>query len=316
MSYGKFNSFVHMRVGQFPAMGYSGLDHGREHMDFLHEIYLRCKPWQNETFLYLHHGLNTAVRMQKLFEDARPLIADQTLAAKTENALEMTRQLIATNISYVETAFAYFAYREKGTPAQRDSLANALSRLVRTIEQFKAVPGYQYELFGIDQLISNAEEMVRDRAAAEERLAQAPTNKEIEQTLARQQQRYAQVLQEHQDRAVKFLHFEVEIDGRDILHIQGDRYWIEHLQWDGPQVKEANFFAPLPKQQVTVIPVDLYSRPIHPFIFEQPSAENDFTARVYLYDAPGGKDWMKFDLYYIPTAPHELEMEIPWSTRP
>jgi len=316
VSYGKFNSFVHMRVGQFPAMGYSGLDHGREHMDFLHEIYLRCKPWQNETFLYLHHGLNTAVRMQKLFEDARPLIADQTLAAKTENALEMTRQLIATNISYVETAFAYFAYREKGTPAQRDSLANALSRLVRTIEQFKAVPGYQYELFGIDQLISNAEEMVRDRAAAEERLAQAPTNKEIEQTLARQQQRYAQVLQEHQDRAVKFLHFEVEIDGRDILHIQGDRYWIEHLQWDGPQVKEANFFAPLPKQQVTVIPVDLYSRPIHPFIFEQPSAENDFTARVYLYDAPGGKDWMKFDLYYIPTAPHELEMEIPWSTRP
>jgi len=312
VSYGKFNSFVHIRVGVFPAMGYAGIDQGREHLDFLQEIYLRCKPWQPETFMYLQHGLRTAVRMEEKFREVRPLINDQRLADDIGRSLEMTKRLIATNISYVKTAFAFFAYREQPTPSRRDTLANALDELNNTIEKFKAVPGYKYELYGIEQLNNNAQEMLQDRVLAEARLAKAPTRGEIEKTLLLQQQRYAQVLQEQSERAVKFLHCEVEIDGRDILHIRGDKYWIEHLQWDGPAVKEATFLAPLPASEVTIIPKDIYSRPIHPFIFEQPDANNDYTAKVYLYDAPGGKDWMKFDLYYIPARPEELGMEIPW----
>ena len=35
ISYGKFNSFIHMRVGTFPAEGYPSIDSGREHLEFL-----------------------------------------------------------------------------------------------------------------------------------------------------------------------------------------------------------------------------------------------------------------------------------------
>ena len=45
---------------------------------------------------------------------------------------------------------------------------------------------------------------------------------------------------------------------------------------------------------------------MHPFVLEQPTVDNDYTVRLYLDDLPGGKDWMKFKLYYIPKKPAEL----------
>jgi len=52
---------------------------------------------------------------------------------------------------------------------------------------------------------------------------------------------------------------------------------------------------------------------MHPFVLEQPGEENNYTAKIYLFDEPGGGDWVKFDLYYIPESPKELELEIPWN---
>lgn len=64
---------------------------------------------------------------------------------------------------------------------------------------------------------------------------------------------------------------------------------------------------------VTVIPHDIESRPMHPFVLEQPSPENDFTVKIYLDDMPGGNGWMIFDLYYIPESPESLGLQIPWT---
>jgi len=50
---------------------------------------------------------------------------------------------------------------------------------------------------------------------------------------------------------------------------------------------------------VQVVIDDLESRPMHPFILEQPTADNDYTVKVYLDDQPGGNGWMNFDLYYL-----------------
>ena len=69
----------------------------------------------------------------------------------------------------------------------------------------------------------------------------------------------------------------------------------------------------LPDHAVTVIPKDIQSRPMHPFVLEQPTAKNNYTAKIYLYDVPGGRDWMNFDLYYIPKSPSELGLDIPWN---
>ena len=47
-------------------------------------------------------------------------------------------------------------------------------------------------------------------------------------------------------------------------------------------------------------------------MLEQPTEANDYTARIYLDDLPGGKDWVICDLYYIPRPPKDLGLELPW----
>jgi len=87
---------------------------------------------------------------------------------------------------------------------------------------------------------------------------------------------------------------------------------IEHLLWDNMYFSDSKILNPLPVEQVTVIPKDIESRPMHPFILEQPSEKNNFTAKVYLNDMPGGAGWCKFDLYYIPKPPEDLGLKISW----
>ena len=312
VSYGKFNSFIHMRVGTFPGMGYPSIDGGKEHIDFLHEIYLRCKPWKYETLLYLDHGLSTADEMIEKYKSAKPQIADTKLAHTIENRLHMTKLLIQTNNLYVKTAFAYFEYRERPEPANRDTLSKYYNQLIETRTNFMNAPGFGYKLFGVDQLIKNVEQALADLEKAEQAFEKEPTRKDLESIIIHQQNLYKQVLYEYADEAVKFLHFDAEIDGRDILKIKGDDYEIEHLRWDHPQIREIRFIEKLPQQEVTVVPKNIESRPMHPFILEQPVEENNYSVKVYLYDAPGGYGIVNFDLYYIPERPEELGLEIPW----
>ncbi len=314
VSYGQFNSFLHMRVGTFPAEGYPPIDRGREHLDFLRKLYLRCKPWIPETFDDLEHGLAVATEMRRKFAKAKPHIADAAVAADLENRLDMTRFLIATNIGYVRTAFAYFACMDEPTAEHRRALAEAYGNLVAARDAFMKVPGFTYKLFGVDVVIRNAKVALDGVGTAQHAMETAPTRAELRRSIAAEQQRYRELLDEHANDAVHVATVEISIDGRDVLNITGEKYTIDHLRWDGPHVQVFEFHAPLPRAEVTVLPKDHYSRPLHPFVFQQPTAANDYTARLYLDDLPGGQDWMKFDLYYIPKKPQELGLT-PWLAR-
>ena len=312
VSYGQFNSFIHMRVGTFPVEGYPTIDGGREHLDFLRKIYLRCKPWKTETLDGISHGLDVAAAMAEKFQRIKPAIPGPKRAEEIEQRLNMTRLMIATNRAYVRIIFAYFDHLDSPSEQRRNALAEAHEELLDTREAFVNAPGFSFRLFGVDQILSNARDALDDVARARTALEQAPTRTQLEETVAEQQRRYAEILEAHADEAVHFLHFEAMIDGRDILNLSGQKYSIDHLRWDGPHVKECRFLAPLPASAVTIVPKDLYSRPIHPFVLEQPTAENGFTGRIYLDDLPGGNDWVRCDLYYIPKPPSELGLSLPW----
>jgi len=234
VSYGQFNSFIHMRVGTFPAQGYPSIDGGKEHLDFLQKIYLRCKPWKIETIDDLDHGLQTAEKMVEKFQKTKSLIEDSKLAQKVENALNMTRLLIHVNNLYVKTAFAYFEYRENSSLQQKNILKNYYKQLIQARENFKNTPGFGYRLFGVNQLLKNTKQALTNLDEAEQRLEKLPTREKLEQIIAEQQQSYKQIYESYKNEATKFLHFEVEIDGRDILIIKDNEYKIEHLRWDGP----------------------------------------------------------------------------------
>ena len=312
VTYGQFTSLPHIRVGSFVIQGFPTIDKGKEHIEFLHKLYLRCKPWLNETLLYLDHGLRTAETMCQNYPSFSSSIKDPKMAAGVGHTLDMTRLLIHTNTLYVKTFFAYFQYLENPLPEQKNRLAEYGNQLKATRDQFTQVPGFGYDLAGVDQMLKNSESALLDLSRAKKELADAPTMAEIEKGVVQQQEKYAQVLLDQADRAVKFLHWEGRVDGIDILKIRGKSLEIEHVKWDGIYFKEQNFIAALPQQPVTVVPKDIDSRPMHPFVLEQPSAANEYTVKILLNDLPGGAGWCKFDLYFIPDAPAKLDLENPW----
>lgn len=312
LSYGQFNSFLHMRVGEFPVEGYPTIDNGKEHLAFMRRIYLRCNPWREETLRDIEYGLSVAQRMSDDFAAVRDKIDDRELVTNMAERLDMTRHLIETNLGYVRLIFAYYDYFDEGTDVRRVALQQAVDGLKSSIEAFMQVPEFAYRLFGVEQLLQNAEDLVVDRDAALAAYEAAPVRSVIEATVRDQQERYAKVLEQHWDKAVKFADIEILVDGQDLVHISGEKHWVEHLRWDGPDVRVFEVMKPLPREHVTVVPKDLYSRPMHPFVLEQPNAENDYTVKVYLDDLPGGQDWFKCELYYLPGAPAEYGLQAPW----
>ncbi|MCX5769628.1 MAG: hypothetical protein NTZ09_05065, partial [Candidatus Hydrogenedentes bacterium] len=313
VSYGQFNSLLHMRVGTFPADGYPVIDGGKEHLEFLRKIYLRCAPWRTETLRALEHGRATAEEMVARYGAVKGRMRDQKVAEEIEERLEMTRNLIQTNIGYVETMFAYFDYEADASAGMRQALADAHGRLRAARADFEATPQFNYDLFGVDVLMQNAETMLGDRDAALERLARTPNRAEIERLIGEQQRRYREVLETHRDKAVLFGRFKILVDGQDLLIVRGGEYRIKNVRWDGAHVDVAEMPAALPRERVTVVPRDIESRPMHPFVVQQPSAENDYEARIYLDDAPGANGWMVFELYYVSQPPESLGLDMPWA---
>jgi len=215
------------------------------------------------------------------------------------NALAMTLLLVRTNNLYVKTFFAYFNYREKPTPDNHDKLANLFSELKRTRAEFVAAPGFGYRLFGVDQLLKNVGQALDNLPKAKQLLRTAPDEREVKNMILKQQKQYARLLDAHKNKAIRFFHFRGKIDGRDILRIKNRDFQIEHLRWDTPLVQAAKFYRPLPAKDVTVIARNIKTRPLHPFILQQPATENNYTVKVYLYDVPGGSDWWEFELYFL-----------------
>jgi len=312
ITYGQFTSLPQLRVATFPVMGYPVIDKGKAHVEFLQRIYLRCKPWIAETNLYLDHGLQTIEDMSRLYQNTAPLIMDKKLAEDVAISLQVSKLLIKMNNLYAKMIFAYFGYREEPTEARKQELMKVSSEIRETRAQFVQTPDFDFNLYGIDQLLVNVEQALSDITLAEQSLKKAPTPEMVETMIAAEQVRYVDLLKKHEKDAVKFLHWEGRVDGSDILKIKDKNIEVEHIRWDMVYFKDFAFSAPLPKKQMTVIPVDIDSRPLHPFILEQPSKENGYTVKVYLEDAPGGAGWCKFDLYYIAKPPEELGLGKPW----
>lgn len=312
VAYGSFSSLPHIRVGSFVAEGYPSIDGGREHLEFLRGIYLRCKPWIPETLTYLDHGLDVANTMEERYAALKPLVQDGGFAEKVENSLRLMRLLIQTNNLYVKTFFAYFRYRENSSKENEEALRTLFGKLTATRREFVETPKYGYRLFGVDQLLNNVGQALENLEQAEEMLARAPNSKKIEQDVAEQQKRYREVLDANRDEAVKILHWEGRVDGRDILSLRGGDLEIEHLRWDPIHLQDYTLLKPLPRKAGSVVLEDIESEPMHPFILEQPSEKNDYTAKVYLYDVPGGAHWVKFNLFFIGETPGKLGLDIPW----
>lgn len=313
IAYGQFNSFPHMRVGTFVVEGYPLIDLGKGHIQFLRNIYLQCLPWNEFTKTQLNFGLTKAKNMLEKFQDIKNKIQSEEIIHKLELQLHMTYSLINTHSDYIETIFNFFNYLENDSLENRDSLQTSLLKLTNTRETFKNIPGFNYKLDGINVLIEHAQRAVKDLNSERKLLEAVPPQKEIDRVIEEQQKNYKELFKQHKDKMKKLGHFEILIDGQDLLHIQGNEYRIEHLRWDGPEVVSAQLFYPLPQKEVIIIPVNIDTRPLHPFVLYQPSASNNYQTTIYLDDRPGGTGRFVFDLYMFESEVKDLPIIKNWS---
>ena len=312
-AHGQFASLTHLRLTTFPVKGLPNLDGGRKHMEFLYDIYLRCLPWIDETYLYLDHGLDLAEKAKSITSGSATKIIDQKKKEIIMNNAEMTYGLVEVNNYYVKAMISYFQYREKPTKLVKKQLINYSEELNKAMEAFKKIPGNVYRLDGLEQLQINIKIALEDLEKAEKILANAPDDEGIEKLIDDQQAKYKEVLKKYKQEAVKLTYWQGRIDGRDLFKVKGKEIEIKHLRFDNILETSEEFFTSLPSKEYTVIPVDIQSRSFGPFVLEQPSKENDYTVTLYLSDSPmHGYSWWKFELYYIPRSPEELGLEIPW----
>jgi hypothetical protein len=311
VAHGDFRSLPHLRLTTFPAKGLPQLDNGKKHVDFLHDIYWRCYPWKTETMLYMNHGLDIARQMRAKVHTVGPRIQDRELATRLTNSVELTWWLVKTNNLYVKTFFAYFDYRNNPTSENKTQLENISGELAQAMQTFSNTPNCVYRLDGMEQLLRNVKFALRDLQGAEEALANAPNDDGIDKLIDDQQSKAQEVLET--ERAVKILHWKGRVDGVDLVKIQADKIEIEHLRFDNIVEMTHEFSDPLPQREYTVVVKDIQSRSFHPFVLEQPSADNDFTATIYLSDYPkhGYGRW-EFEVYCIEKSPEVLGLAAPW----
>ncbi len=313
VSHGDFRSLPHLRLTTFPAKGLPRLDNGKKHMDFLRTIYLRCRPWKTETLLYLDHGLDLAKTMVEKYKNAKNLIDDTKVAQDVENAVNLTYWLIKTNNLYVRTIFNYFGYREKPTDQNKQQLAVIVKDLSTTMDTFSKMPGCVYRLDGMEQLVINVNQVLDNLQKAEKVIANSPDDEGIKTIISELQKKYIKILKDNKKDAVKICSWQARVDGRDLLKVKGDQLEIEHLRYDNIVEMTYQFDNPLPDEEITVIPVDIQSRSYGPFVLDQPTKENNYTATIYLSDYPRhGYSWWKLELYFIPKSPKELGINVPW----
>ena len=311
VAYGQFNSRPHLRGSIFPAKGFPLIDKGKKHMQFLETMYLRCRPWQKETLMYLDNGLDAADVMLEKYQSAKSLIKNSQLAVDVENSLLLLQQFIKSNNLYVKTSFCYFAYRDNPTPENKYKLEQISDRLTATMQEFRQTPGFSHKLYGMETLQICVQSALKDIDHAKQVLNDAPDDDQLGQLVSHQQSTLQRILKEHEHKAVKLLHWEGRVDGKDVLNIKNRDLSVKHVQFSPINNMSYEFFANLPKTPAIVIPKDIQSRSFHPFVLEQPCPENDYTAKIYLSDFPEhGYSWWKFDLYYIPVSPEELGVPV------
>ncbi len=309
----EWNTLPHLRLTTFPVRGFPDIDRGKEHVQWLYEtMYRPCRDRIRETLEYLDQGLTSAERMLTLGQEARADFDDPEVAQRVIESLDLTRLLVQTNNRYVRTCFAFFEYRAERSDAARSRLASEYDNLQSVIEAFRAAPGFGYKLYGIEQLLENVEEALADPERAELALETAPDAEGVADAIAEQQADNRRLVESHLEDAVKILYWNGRVDGKDILSIRGDAVSIEHVAADPIHVIESRIETPLPAKPGTVFVRDIRSSEIHPFVLEHPSAENDYTAKIYFFDpGPGYAPW-EMEVYYLHNTPETLDAALPW----
>jgi hypothetical protein len=287
----------HIRVNQIILKGNAFWDLGREHDAFLRTIYLKLKPYAEETYAEAGRGKEIVGRMQMLFDGMRGRIHPTEAGEKLGQLLRHYDAVTALTRDYTRLILSYFAYRERRTSEAREQLERDTAAMRASAAAYRA--GHKFfELAGIDQTVTLAERALGDLENAERTLREAPTPEEIRQRILAAREENLRLLAAHPE-AEKILRWKGSVDARNILRIQGEQIRVERLTGDGIHAVEATFAKPVPKEaggRWAIKP--LRSRGIA-HVLEAPAEENGYTLSLYVDDPEASSGVLEFEVYRV-----------------
>ncbi len=287
-----------IRVDKFVAKGNPRWDHGRGHDQFLRSLYLKLKPYFDDTYAQAGRGFELAGKMQTDFGRLRERMEPSPQAAQFEEILRHTTAVAALTRDYTRAMLSYFAYREQPSAARRERLEADSAKLKASAAAYRQAHRF-YGLAGIDQTLELTARMLEDRERAERVLRDAPTEQQIAARF-REAREEDQRLLDGNPRAELILRWKGTIDGRDILHIRGDQIRVEPISGDGVHAVTARFARPLPRaagSRWAIRPVAVRGVA---YVMTPPGPDNDFTLSIYLDDPDPGSGVFDFEVYRIP----------------
>jgi hypothetical protein len=287
-----------IRVDKFVAKGNPRWDQGRGHDEFLRSLYLKLKPYFDDTYAQASRGFDLAAKMQADFGRLRERLDPSPQAAKFEEILRHTTAVAALTRDYTRTMLSYFAYREQPSAATRERLEADSAKLKASAAAYRQAHRF-YDLAGIDRTLELAARMLQDRERAEQVLRDAPTEQQIAARF-REARAEDQRLLDGNPQAELILRWKGTIDGRDILHIRDSQIRVEPVSGDGVHAVTARFARPVPQVaggRWAIRPVSVRGVA---YVMTPPGPDNDFTLSIYLDDPDAGSGVFDFEVYRIP----------------
>lgn len=287
----------HIRVNQIILKGNAFWDLGREHDAFLRTIYLKLKPYAEETYTEAGRGRDIVAKMRTMFDALQGRIDPPEAGRNLGQLVSHYEATTALTRDYTRLILSYFAYREQRTPQARERLDRDTAAMRASAAAYRA--GHKFfELAGIDQTVTLAERALSGLENAERILREAPTPDQIRERILAAREENRRLLAAHPE-AEKILHWKGSVDARNILRIQGDQIRMERLTGDGIHAVEATFAKPVPREasgRWVVKP--LRERGIA-HVMETPAETNGYTLSLYVDDPESSSAVLEFEVYRI-----------------
>jgi len=287
----------HVRTNDFVLKGNPEWDNGKAHDDFLREVYLECKPWFDQTISELDYGISTCKKMLERFEAIKGRIRDPEKSKSLESLLSHGLAAVRLNAHYVKAFLYYFRYREDRGEEAKALLEGVLADLEGSLEAYRSEFKY-YNVHGILAFVDLARRALKDLEGAERRLAESPTEEEIQEMFRRARHDDEEALRQHPE-ALLIATWKGSVDGRDILRIRGGTFTIEHISDDPIASPVMTTHAELPRDRPCRMVIRVLSKRGTVFIRDQPRAENGYTTTIYVEDRIPGMAPVAFQLFAI-----------------
>lgn len=283
----------HIRVNQFVLKGNAFWDRGREHDAFLRTLYLKLKPYAEETYAEAGRAGEIVESMQKLYDGARGRM-DEDTGRRLGEILRHNAATAALTRDYTRLILGYFQYREQRTDEARERLARDAAAMQRSAAAYRAAHKF-FELAGIDVTLELTARALTDLGQAERTLKEAPTPEQIRQRIEAAREEDRRLLAAHPEAQV-VLRWKGSVDARNILRIEGDKIAMERLTGDGIHAVEASFAMPVAKEEGWRYAI----RPLRPrgivHLMEAPEEKNGYTLSLYVDDPEPSSAVLEFEV--------------------